>query len=190
MPHAETELANDLSIPFREHADSFRLPREVEAMNYVRRHSSIPVPSVLDTHFDESDREPGWILMERVPGRQLDEAWPTITEAARQQTISELRSYLSKLHQLRPSGSGRIGSCSEGPAYDHQLDNRSTCGPFASIAKFHDFLVEPIKKCPRPEFEAKYRNMLPDHHVMYLHTQISRGRIFFFILQQAPSPGS
>lgn len=173
-PHDETELATKLSALFRKDADSFRLRREAEAMNYVRRHTSIPVPAILDTDFDESDREPGWILMERVPGRQLDEAWPIMTEAARRQAISELRSHLSQLHQLRPSRFSWIGSCSGGPAYDHRLDNRSTCGPFASIDKFHDFLVEPIKKCPRPEWVAKYRNMLPDHRVIvFAHADIS-----------------
>ncbi|KAF4450196.1 phosphotransferase enzyme family domain-containing protein [Fusarium austroafricanum] len=79
-PHDETKLASKLSIPFR---------REVEAMNYVRTHTSIPVPSILNMHFDESD-EPGWILMERAPGRQVDEAWPIMTETAKARTISEL----------------------------------------------------------------------------------------------------
>ncbi|OBS20060.1 hypothetical protein FPOA_11781 [Fusarium poae] len=95
-------------------------------------------------------------------------------ETARAQAISELQSYLCQLHRLRPSGSGWIGSCSGGPAYDHRLDNMSTCGPFASVAKFHDFLVEPIKHCPRLELVAKYRNMLPDDYcITFVHADVS-----------------
>ncbi|KAH6980293.1 hypothetical protein EDB82DRAFT_510511, partial [Fusarium venenatum] len=73
-----------------------------------------------------------------------------MTETAMAQTISELQSYLCQLHHLRPSGSGWIGSCSGGPAYDHRLDNMSKCCLFASVAKFHDFLVKLIKNYPRP----------------------------------------
>ncbi|RSL94110.1 hypothetical protein CEP52_012817 [Fusarium oligoseptatum] len=172
-PH-EVEPVSKRSIPFRKQADSFRLRREAEAMSYVRSHTSIPIPSILDMHFGVSDHEPGWILMERVSGRQLDEAWPMMTNSARAQTISELQSYLRQLHSLRPSGSGWIGSCSGGPAYDHRLDNVSTCGPFASVAKFHDFLVGPVKNCPRPEWVSKYRNMLPDDYcIIFAHADLS-----------------
>lgn len=105
-PHGETELASKRSIPFRKQADTFRLRREAEAMNYVRSHTSIPVPSILDVYFGVNDHEPGWMLMERVPGRQLDEAWPTMEETARAQTISELRSHLGRLHRLRHRNRG------------------------------------------------------------------------------------
>ncbi|CAH0034479.1 unnamed protein product [Clonostachys rhizophaga] len=173
-PPGETGLASKPSKPFRKQAYSFRLRREAEAMNYVRSHTSIPVPSILDMHFGVSDHEPGWILMERVPGRQLDEAWPIMSETARAQTISELQSYVCQLRRLRPSGPGWIGSCSGGPAYDHRLDNMATCGPFASVAEFHDFLVGPVKNCPRPEWVAKYRNMLPDNYrITFAHADLS-----------------
>jgi hypothetical protein len=173
-PGGETGLASKLSIPFRKQADSFRLRREAEAMSYVRSHTSIPIPSILDMHFGASDHDPGWILMERVPRRQLDEAWPMMSETARAQTIFDLQSCLCQLHRLRPPGPGWIGSCSGVPAYDHRLDNMATCGPFASVAEFHGFLVGPVKMCPRPEWVAKYRNMLPDnYHVTFAHADLS-----------------
>jgi hypothetical protein len=50
----------------------------------------------------------------------------------------------------------------------------STCGPFTSVAKFHDFIVGPVKNCPRPEWVAKYRNMLSDdYHVIFAHADLS-----------------
>lgn len=73
---------------------------------------------------------------------------------------------------------GLDGSCSGGPAYDHRLDNMSTCAPFASLAKFNDFLVAPVKNCPRPELVAKYRNMLSDEsYILFAHADISRENI-------------
>lgn len=50
----------------------------------------------------------------------------------------------------------------------------ATCGPFASIAEFHDYLVAPIKNCPRPECVAKYRSKLSDDHsIVFAHADIS-----------------
>ncbi|KAK8917895.1 hypothetical protein VCV18_009221 [Metarhizium anisopliae] len=54
----------------------------------------------------------------------------------------------------------------------------STCAPFASLAKFNDFLVAPVKNCPRPELVAKYRNMLSDEsYILFAHADISRENI-------------
>ncbi|KAH6871037.1 hypothetical protein B0T10DRAFT_417749, partial [Thelonectria olida] len=137
---------------FRKEAESFRLRREAEAMSYVRSHTSVPVASI----FDE------------------DEAWPATTEIVRARMISELQSYLNQLHRLRPTGPSWVGSCSGRPAYDHRPNNRSECDPFKSIAEFHDCLVAPGKRCPRPGWVAKYRNKLPDDHdIVFAHADIS-----------------
>ncbi|KAG7405993.1 hypothetical protein Forpe1208_v014216 [Fusarium oxysporum f. sp. rapae] len=63
-------------------------------MNYAPAHTSIPIPAVLEVHFGNGDIERGWFLMERIPGMQLDEAWPIMTEASRARTISEVKEYL------------------------------------------------------------------------------------------------
>jgi hypothetical protein len=40
----------------------------------------------------------------------------------------------------------------------------ATVGPFQSITEFHDFLVVPVKRCPKPELAEKYRRLLPDDY--------------------------
>ncbi|KAH7375151.1 kinase-like domain-containing protein [Plectosphaerella cucumerina] len=159
----------------RRWGDSARLRREVEAMTYVQQNTSIPVPAILEVCLDdESDEDKCWILMERLPGHQLGTAWPEMGEEAQSETIRQLRSFLSQMHQLRPSGPATIGSVSGGPAYDHRLSNMRTCSPFASVAEFNDFLVSPVRQCPRPEWVAKYRNQLPDTHgVRFSHADLS-----------------
>ncbi|KAL2126803.1 hypothetical protein VTI74DRAFT_215 [Chaetomium olivicolor] len=158
----------------RKRGVSWRLQREVEAMDYVRCQTSIPIQAIIEVHLDtESDRE-GWILMERLPGVELGVAWPEMTEAARVETIGQLRSFFKELHQLRPPGNGWVGSCSGGPAYDHRLNNRTTCGPFPTVGDFHDYLVAPLKECPRPEWVSKYRSRLPDtHEIQFAHADLS-----------------
>ncbi|KAF5676693.1 aminoglycoside 3 phosphotransferase [Fusarium circinatum] len=160
--------------PFRKDGHAYRIRREAEAMKFVQSHTSMPVPAILETHFGSGYKEPSWIMMERVTGEQLDKSWPIMTVMAKERAITELRGYLAQLHRIRPNGSGRIGSCSGGPAYDHRLNNMSTCGPFSSIAEFNDFLVAPVRNCPRPEWVAKYRNQLrDDHDIHFAHADIS-----------------
>lgn len=143
-------------------------------MNYVQSHTSIPIPLILDVHYDADEPEESWILMSRLPGRQLGEVWPNMSESARAQTILQLKSYLEQLHRLQPSSNGWIGSCANGPAYDHRINNRSTCGPFTSVREFHDFLVAPVKKGVRPDWVGKYRSRLPDsHHIIFTHADFS-----------------
>jgi aminoglycoside phosphotransferase (APT) family kinase protein len=144
-------------------------------MEYVRHHTSIPIPAIIEVHSDTDDEKPqGWMLMERLPGVELGVAWPKMSEDARTETIKQLRSYFEQLHRLRPEGAGWIGSCSGGPAYDHRLDNQFTRGPFPTVSDFHDSLVAPLKEFPRPEWASKYRDQLPDSHdIRFAHADLS-----------------
>ncbi|GJN66354.1 phosphotransferase enzyme family domain-containing protein [Purpureocillium lilacinum] len=163
----------------RKEGSVFRLRREVEAMEFVASRTSIPVPQIIETHLDtESPSErrgpPNWIRMKRMPGQSLGDAWPSMTESARERTESQLKSYIQELRRLPSSYPGCICSCSGGPAYDHRIDNMETCGPFASIGEFHDSLVAPVRKSPRPDWAEKYRKRLPDAHaVVFSHADLS-----------------
>ncbi|KAF3352587.1 AN1-type zinc finger protein [Verticillium dahliae VDG1] len=91
----------------RKWGDAARLRREVEAMTFVQRETSVPVPTILEVYFDDhSDEYKCWILMERLPGSQLGTAWPEMDDNARSETIRQLRSYLEQIHHLRPAGAG------------------------------------------------------------------------------------
>lgn len=163
---------------FRKTARAFKLRRELEAIQYVQRFTSIPVPRIIDSHLDVPDSEPAWILMERIPGVQLGDGWPSMDEKLRERAIKELRGHLKELHALRPPVAGWIGSCTGGPAYCHRINNLAPCGPFASVAEFHDYLVAPIKRCPRPEWVTKYRDRLGDHYdTIFIHADLSRENI-------------
>lgn len=144
-------------------------------MTYVRQKTSVPLPAILQVCLeDESDQKKCWILMERLPGCQLGSAWPEMDDKARAETIRQLRSHLEQLHQLHPPQAGLVGSISGGPVYDHRLSNMHTCGPFVSVAEFHDFLVAPVTQCPHPEQVAKYRSQLPDTYATrFSHADLS-----------------
>jgi aminoglycoside phosphotransferase (APT) family kinase protein len=49
-----------------------------------------------------------------------------------------------------------------------------TSGTFHSVKEFHDFLVTPIKKRPRPDFVDRYRPSFPDDaEVVFAHADLS-----------------
>ncbi|KAH8170872.1 phosphotransferase enzyme family protein [Sarocladium implicatum] len=153
-------------------------------MEFVRRSTSIPIPAVLEVHHVDSSSSSSssskyhdsWILMQRLPGLELGKAWPQMDDDARSETISQLKSYLDQLRRLRPPAEvvGRIASVSGGPVCDHRLSNMRTCGPFESVAEFNDFLVAPVRDCPRPELVGKYRSQLADtYDVCFTHADFS-----------------
>jgi hypothetical protein len=63
--------------------------------------------------------------------------------------------------------------------YDPRLNNGFECGPFNSVSEFHDFLVAPVLRCPRPELAIGYRKRLCDSFpVVFTHADMSYDHIF------------
>lgn len=106
-------------------------------------------------------------------GLPLIDVWGSMSEQARAMTQRDLSRHLSELRAIRPPTPICIGSCLGGPAYDHRLNNGLLCGPFASLSDFHDGLVAPVARCPRPELAVAYRRQLADDHdVVFTHADL------------------
>jgi aminoglycoside phosphotransferase len=162
------------------HGTGDQIRRAVEAIDFVRQHTSVPVPSVLQIHVDENDTNPSsWFSMNAMPGSPLMDAWPNMNEEARTATQNDLRTYLHELRAIPPPAPAFIGSCNGGPAYDHRLNNGHPCGPFISESDFKDFLVAPVARCPRKELVYHYRQQLVDNHrVVFTHADLCGEHIF------------
>jgi len=95
-------------VTIRKQGQTFRLRREVEAMEYVRACTSTPVARVVETNFGKDEHEDGWILMERLPGDQLGVAWPAKALVRRRFTSSNHTSSNSMIFvQMAWHGSDR-----------------------------------------------------------------------------------
>ncbi|KAF8582300.1 hypothetical protein K439DRAFT_1246287, partial [Ramaria rubella] len=90
---------------------------EVEAMRFVAELTSIPVPTVFDAW---KDGRFGWIVMDFIPGENMDVAWPGMSASQREHVSLQLDMFLRELHTLPPPRPGWIGSCSYGPCYNHR----------------------------------------------------------------------
>jgi aminoglycoside phosphotransferase len=111
-----TRIVDEDASTIRKRGSDFRIEREVQAMTFVREHTNIPVPEILDFQVSKED---SWIRMRRIPGTPLNLAWPEMDADAQTRTANELRSYFTQLRNLTPPEPGWIGSLSKGPAYDH-----------------------------------------------------------------------
>ncbi|KAI9808751.1 MAG: hypothetical protein M1825_003903 [Sarcosagium campestre] len=144
--------------------------REAEAIIFVQKHTSIPVPAIIDIRVDGEKAE---LIMQALPGTTLDRAWPGMSEEARKTTKRELSAYFTQLRSLRQPQSGWVGSCSHGAAYDHRLNDGRPCGPFDSVSSFHNDLLRPVTTCPRPELVQKFRDALSnDYRIVFTHADL------------------
>ncbi|KAF1955658.1 hypothetical protein CC80DRAFT_564482 [Byssothecium circinans] len=80
-----------------------------------------------------------------------------MSEEAQATTQRDLSNYLSELRAIQPPEPSYIGSYIGGPAYDHRLNNGLPCGPFTLVSEFHNVLIAPVVRCPRPELAISYR---------------------------------
>jgi hypothetical protein len=102
---------------------SLEVQREVDAIEFVQRHTSIPLPSVIDL-YHESD---SWFSMKLLPGSPLIDACTGMSEGARRRTRQELHDFLDELRAIPSPKRVYIGSCTGGPAFDHRLNNGLPC---------------------------------------------------------------
>ncbi|KAM5469949.1 hypothetical protein MferCBS49748_002711 [Microsporum ferrugineum] len=102
-------------------------------MQYVRRHTTIPIPRVMEV-YDYGDGQ--HLVMELVDGQTLDCAWPGLNEEQRQSIVKEFTVYVEQLRGLIPPKEGAVGSTKMCAGYDHRLGH-CRFGPFDSISDFH-----------------------------------------------------
>jgi hypothetical protein len=100
------EFVMRLSLPVDPHRKTLS---EVATLEYVRAHTDVPVPRVIA--FDATrDNDVGleWILMERLPGRPLEESWRTMTWEAKEAVVMRVAHIAAQLFRLRFPRIGNI----------------------------------------------------------------------------------
>lgn len=128
---------------------SVHILREAEAMEFVRTHTSIPVPRVIsvevDDHHDDVDSF-AHLTMEFIEGETLAAAWPKMNSSQQQQVVAQLRSYISMMRKIPQPHPGWIESCSGGQAMDHRVDHGNPFRPLQSESDFHDYLLRRLQR--------------------------------------------
>lgn len=111
---------------------------EANTMRFIRENTKIPIPEVYDAYTDDETGRV-CIIMEKVEGQTLNEAWPGYNDADKETVIQQLREYFNELRSLKSS----IISCTDGSPCDDQYfdDNIGGYGPYSTEEDFNQGLI-------------------------------------------------
>ena len=90
----------------------FKTLSEVTTLTWIRQHTSVPVPKILaydcsgSSHNDKAGFE--WMLMEKIPGKPLDEIWTSMTWAHKEELVIQLARCCADLFSKRLSAIGNL----------------------------------------------------------------------------------
>ncbi|KAF8148201.1 kinase-like domain-containing protein [Crassisporium funariophilum] len=130
-------------------------------MQYVAKHTSIPIPTVHDVWRVDGIT---YIVMDLVQGVELEYAWRRMSERAKERVVAQLTDYLAQLRALPPIVDGVISSIHGKYLRDHGRVGLGAYGPFKSHDDFHRYL--------RINFSLDDFQKLPEsNEVMIAHRQ-------------------
>ena len=121
---------------------------EAATMAFITARTNIPVPRV---HCSFIYKNTTYIVMERVRGKTLADAWPTLSDAELEHIFTQLRRMLEELRAL-PAPCTAIESCVGGSLRDSRIPrSKPRFGPFPSTKAFHHWLREGLQPEQHPE---------------------------------------
>ena len=135
------------SIPARERANT----------EFIQKHTTIPVANVVQ---EWTDNGRYMMLVERVPGKTLQELWPSMPQTAREDLARETVAYLA---QLRDLTCPQMQDLDGGPLYNAFLfrDGPDTPhGPFSSDDELWEVMSASFQDVP-DEVVSFLRSQMP-----------------------------
>ncbi|KAH9830497.1 kinase-like domain-containing protein [Rhodofomes roseus] len=150
---------------------------EAAATDYVAKHTSIPVPRVLDTLQDS--RGHTLILMTRLPGLpfglhyQIQDLTPTEASAFE----ATLKDWLSQLRAL-PAPSEVVCAFDGSPCRSNSVMHDRDFGPFSTQHEFHEFLYTQIPRRFHDDLRKKATmSHTKDHRIVLTHGDLHPNNI-------------
>lgn len=125
---------------------------EGATIQFIAANTSIPVPHI---HCSFVHRNRAYIVMDRIQGVSLAEAYATLSGDDRKKVFAQLRSIFGELRKLpSPPGAG-VRSCVGGSLRDSRIPRcKPRFGPFDTIQDFHLWLRDGL----RPEEYPNRKN--------------------------------
>ncbi|KKZ64084.1 hypothetical protein EMCG_01580 [[Emmonsia] crescens] len=107
-------------------------------MNYVAKHTSIPIPKIFNTY---EHHDALYIEMEYIPAMDLEKAWlgGHLSQAQKEHMFRELPDYVSQLRELDAPHQEMAASTDLNACLDYRI-GFSAFGPFTNHQYFHSFL--------------------------------------------------
>ena len=123
---------------------------EGTAYEFVRTHTSIPIPRIRRTIKDEEGYT--YLVMDHTPGERLDHVWPSLSLWSKLWVALSLRRYIRQLRQLNSLVPGPLADSPQ--KCDGPMFGDRSCGPFpdyASLSAFYNYKLNIAKKVTIPD---------------------------------------
>jgi len=138
---------------------SFQHLSEAATMQFIARHTSIPVPKV---HCAFTYKGWTYILMERIAGEILSREWPKRTEESQAKILLQLKEMVNEMRALPPPDNMGISNVDGGSLFDSRLPGSSVrFGPFRTIQEFHRHLRGGLEG--HPDHFPEIRSLITQH---------------------------
>ncbi|CZT16042.1 uncharacterized protein RCC_01882 [Ramularia collo-cygni] len=129
------------------------LESETATVDYVRRHTTIPVPEIFFVNFNP-DHVVGaaFVLMEKLPGRHLYKTWEELRPAHMYAVIEQIADVMAQLCKTNFNSIGSLDVNGEiGPlqslTYSHEERGR---GPFQNTTDYMTSFLHPVERRREP----------------------------------------
>ena len=98
-----------LRIPNYKWQQFYRVDRDVGILSYVRKHTDIPIPSVVKSDFTTQNAlEKPYVLQQRIPGTDVNAVWDSLNTAQRCQIAKQLGEVSKTLRTVKSPVAGLI----------------------------------------------------------------------------------
>ncbi|KFY29188.1 hypothetical protein V491_00148 [Pseudogymnoascus sp. VKM F-3775] len=125
-------LTNNICVKY----GSLRNLSEASTMQFIRQHTSIPVPRIICSFAHK-----GWtyIVMEWIHGDMIGHEWTSRTDEFKEKILSQLKEMVAEMRRIAPPGLA-VGNVDGGILYDCRIHGPLRFGPFENIQSFHKYL--------------------------------------------------
>lgn len=159
-------------------------------MEYVSRHTTIPIPKVYD-YWEDGNRT--YLVMEYIEGDRLDSIWRSLTDPQKDTVKRIVRGYIDQLRAIpQPDHlKGWISTVSGGPGAEYRFSK--FLQPFKSLPEFHDWrAVDSLSEFGAQSEDTAHRlqelraMMRDDSRVVLTHSDIQKRNILVKVNGDGP----
>lgn len=131
---------------------------EANAMRFVARHTSVPVPKVYCAFIHKGKT---YTVMRKVKGKMAWHGWLNRTEESKSTILAQLRRIVTELRAVPPPEGTSVGGVDGGPFYDCRLPSSALRGPYATTRDFHEALANGAN------LDVEYAKLPGDVHELF-----------------------
>ncbi|PNY27605.1 Uncharacterized protein TCAP_02469 [Tolypocladium capitatum] len=162
-------------LPFRRIAKLDCHPNELEAMEFVRKHTTIPIPRIYEIYGYDGGQH---LVMQEARGGHVKVHYGGMTPGQVKTFGLDLAGCLNQLRSLQPPAAGFVGSLSLGSSLDHRLSG-TRFGPFHSVADFHTYLRRgrPLQHWENEPDVVRVHSTPDEYRVTFCHADLNPNNI-------------